>query len=230
MLVQFALNTDSEIIWSLPGTNLLLTMDETEAKVDIDLLNDRQKWILAEAIHLRKLISETPAQEIFRSTQQAVQGQPTIQVAEASGFIQKDVPQSSEQLAGQAKHILKGKVVSVKKEIVVCRNIRLLKILHVLESARKKRKTVLYLLEEKMKDVEAEVTRYAMDESQALPQAMVTPFEHRIQGQTVKFDVVESEVKEVTVPILDPDATLSDEDIEYGKKVAARRRGEVEKE
>lgn len=194
--VELALNTQADFIWSIPQTDITLTMDEQTATIELKKLNPYQCWVLAKAIKTGKILSKTKPSDIIKyHNKDESDNQPAVKY-------EQHQPRSSEEVAVEAKNLLDQNANIARKEIATSRDIRLLQMAKVLEESGKSRKTVLKLLKERLDDLHEEVARSVNDESAPLPERMVMPPE-KIQGKTVHYDVVESEEETLEVEIPD---------------------------
>ncbi len=187
MLVPFSLNADREIIWSLPRTQILLTMKSPDAEVDTDRLDQQQKWVLSAAIRAGKINSNIDPSDIMGTPRLAPTPTPV-----------KKPPANQEGAAGIAKQMLSGRVSTVKKEILNADNIRVLKLMLALESAGKKRKSILDVLDTRLRQVAEQVAKSIADESDPV----VLPPKPRTPGRiTYDDDVLELENKTVEIDL-----------------------------
>lgn len=207
MLVRFSLNTQREILWSLPRTQIMLTLAEPAGEVDTDILDAQQKWALSSAISAGKLVSESSPAEILevekltkeRQAQKEVErleAQQKYTEQSATVDITTQAEESSKLVASQGHKLLSGKVVSVKKEILNVTDIRLLKMMHALETGNKKRKTVLALLEGRIAEIQAQVAASIADDSNPIQMP-----KQRRELITYDDDVVELEEKTIEVDL-----------------------------
>jgi hypothetical protein len=198
MQVSFTLNTDKEIVWSLPGTQIMLTTGNPTAEVNAIDLSAQQRWVLAGAIQQGKITSPvTPAEIVEAEKSLDPVRKEQVQKAKEQVKLYKE-DQNKQDVAGHAKKLLSGRAPTVKKEILNTTDIRLLKMMLALETGGKNRKSLVALLEQRVNRAEEEVAKSIADTSNPLvvPKKMPNP-----GGITYDADVVELEDETVEIDL-----------------------------
>ena len=195
MTVEITLNTNTEIIWSLVDSTIMLTEETPKASVDIDQLTDKQKQSLRSALVVGRIKSVTPILPLLTTQAQPVS-------PKSSPPIQKP----PENPAIKAKELLQGTVQTVKKEILMNGDIRLLRLMLALEEGAQRRATVLKALREKISLMEKTVMD-AVEAATGPAIKMVDPSLTIHGKQTISYDVLESRDEDRQVEIQLPGQT-----------------------
>lgn len=196
MTVEIVLNTNTEIIWSLVDSAIMLTEETPKASVDIDKLTDKQKQSLRAALMLGKVNSATPIVSLLAPQQ-------TVSPETKNGAA---IQEPAENPAVRAKELLSGTVQTVKKEVLINNDIRSLKLMLALEEGAQKRATVLKVLREKIASIEKAVQ--ASVDAATGPAIRLADPSLTIHGKkTISYDVVESRDEDRQVEIQLPGQT-----------------------
>lgn len=212
MRVTYSLNTEKEIIWSLPYDKAsVVTSSEPTKTVETDLMTNIQKKALAIGIRSQKLFSDTNPNEIFDLDQERQAFLEKVSKAAEAQAIQREIStnraaamtanaqEQSQELSLKAREILKGSIASVKKEIAMTSNLRFLRILDALEQGTKKRISIIKTIANKLNSAEAQVAHSIADDSDPIKLQQGSGIRYR--GQMITYDdaVVESEMETITI-------------------------------
>ena len=197
MTVEIVLNTNTEIIWSLVDSAIMLTEETPKASVDIDKLTDKQKQSLKAALLMGKIKSAIPILPLL-----------TDRLRSVSPGIKNNTPiqEPLENPAVKAKELLSGTVQTVKKEILINNDIRSLRLMLALEEGAQKRTTVLRALREKIALIERAV-QDAVEKATGPAIKLADPSLMIHGKKTITYDVVESRDEDRQVEIQLPGQT-----------------------
>lgn len=193
MQIKLALNKDREVIWSLPQTKTYLTIEEPEAIFEVENLSEIQKLAIVSSLRNRKILSETKPEELIpnkpvvAASVQPIVSQPKIEIP---AVLQQD---------GIAKELLKKSVSDIKKDVLVTKDLRLLRLLISHEEKHSKRVTILKAIREQIAYLMEEVAKSIQTEH--IPVPLADPARMNIKGTTVSYDVIESDQESITLNI-----------------------------
>ena len=215
MLVTYTLNTEKEIIWSLPySTDTVVTAEDTTKTVDTEKLAEIQTKALANAIRAGKILSDSNPELIFSSEQESKEFVARIQQAAEKQKVQQEQSQLTAKkveseatdktrlLTKDIKGLLKSQVSTVKKEILRSVSTTFLNILKVKETDGKNRSSVLMAIDERLKAITEEVTASINDDSQPMSIAQTKSGSGlRYMGETITYDedVIESDIETIEI-------------------------------
>jgi len=194
--VPVKLNTQKEIIWGLPASNILLTTQDTDTVFETEALTSIQKQSLYLAVKTQKVFSSVDPDLFFRFPEKSKE---SVSIDQKPKVITK----TPDELAFKAKEALEGNVSEIKKTILSTKDLRLMKMMLVLEEGSKKRATLTKLLSDQIEQIEKKVVSEASKEVPGSPPVVIDPAIEKMPGIPKVDYTVEEEVGETVTIVID---------------------------
>lgn len=196
MQVTVSLNTQKEIVWGLPASKVVLTVQAPTAIYNTDLMTEDQKQSLATAIRLGRVTS-TVSPDLFFQVKKAPQAVSPASVVEKKEII---FPSSPTDVALEAKEALEGNVGEIKKRVLVSKDTRLLRMMLALEEGGRKRATLTKLLAEQILQLEQKVVAVSNAIVPGPRPLLFDPAITKLPGQApIDLEVTDEVVEEITI-------------------------------
>lgn len=195
MRLSIALNTDREVVWGVGG--FILTEESPNIVLDTDNLSEQERKTIFLGLRAKKILSTTPPEQIFKPAVKSTNHVVAKLTAPPSPIPAVEKPLD---LAVRAREILASNVADVKKSVLGTKDVRLIRMMLVVEEAEKKRSTITKLLQSQIAQFEAAVIQN-LDRDDGVKISLRDPAVMGIAGLQVDYtnDVVESEEEEITL-------------------------------